>query len=433
MPEFRSTPVLSTWDICSEKGTLRGIYWSHSACRREAEKVESESIHVFQTLVPFILFAKEKPVFHVLIPLRQRIALCFHALYGGIVRWMKPRSTSLLFGTIADLAKGKSELLVENALLRQQLIILHRQVKRPACKKTDRFLLLLLARMIRTWKQALFIVQPETLLRWHRELYRLFWKHRSKADSRQPKISPETIALIKEMSSNNRLWGAERIRGELLKLGIRVCKRTIQKYMRHVHLPRPRGQKWATFLHNHAADMWACDFLQVTDLFFRSLFAFFIIELQSRKVIHVGVTRSPTDAWTAQQLREATPYGQTPKYLIRDNDGKFGPCFARVAATSGIKLLKTPYHAPRANAICERFLGSVRRECLDHILILNEKQLHRVLRSYVAYFNRARPHQGIQQQIPELPVPSAPPHNQSDKVIAVPVLGGLHHDYRRVA
>ena len=157
--------MLAPWDIRSEKGTLRGIYWPHSACRREAEKVESESIHVFQTLVPFILFAKEKPVFPVLIPLRQRIALCFHALYGGMVRWMKPRSTSLLFGTMADLAKGKSELLVENALLRQQLIILHRQVKRSACKKTDRFLLVLLARMIRTWKQALFIVQPETLLR----------------------------------------------------------------------------------------------------------------------------------------------------------------------------------------------------------------------------------------------------------------------------
>ena len=138
--------VLATWDIRSEKGTLRGIYWSHSACRREAEKVESESIHVFQTLTPFFLFAKEKPVFPVLIPIRQRIALCFHALYGGIVRWMEPRSTSLLFGTIADLAKGKSELLVENALLRQQLIILHRQVKRPACKKTDKFPLLRAAR-----------------------------------------------------------------------------------------------------------------------------------------------------------------------------------------------------------------------------------------------------------------------------------------------
>jgi len=159
-------------------------------------------------LVLFFLFTMEKPVFPVLMPIWQRIANCFHALHAGIVRWMKPRSTSLLLGTIADLARGKSELLVENALLRQQLIILRRQVKRPTCRKTDRFLLLLLARMIRTWKQAFFIVQPETLLRWHRELFRFFWKHKSKADARQPKISPETIALIKEMASNNRLWGA---------------------------------------------------------------------------------------------------------------------------------------------------------------------------------------------------------------------------------
>jgi len=141
---------------------------------------------------------------------------------------------------------------------------------------------------------------------------------------------------------------------------------------------RPRGQRWSTFLRNHAAQVWACDFLQVTDLFFRPLFAFFMIELKSRKVFHVGVTRSPTDARVAQQLREATPYGQVPKYLIRDNDSKFGPCFVRVAKTSSIKILKTPVHAPRANAICERFLRSVRQECLDHLLILQEKQLQRV-------------------------------------------------------
>jgi len=154
-----------------------------------------------------------------------------------------------------------------------------------------------------------------------------------------------------------------------------------------------------TFLQTQAQHIWACDFLPVTDLFFRSLFAFFIVELKSRKVIHVGVTRSPTDAWTAQQLREATAYGVGPKYLIRDNDSKFGVTFARVAKTSGIEILKTPYHAPRANAICERFLGSVRRECLDHLLILHELQLSRVLQAYMAYFNHARPHQGLQQQI----------------------------------
>jgi transposase InsO family protein len=235
------------------------------------------------------------------------------------------------------------------------------------------------------------------------------------------------------MASTNRLWGAERIRGELLKLDIHICKRTIQKYLRGVRTLRPTGQSWRSFLHNHAGEIWACDFLQVTDLFFRSLFAFFIIELKSRKVIHVGVTRSPTDAWTAQQLREATPYGHTPKYLIRDQDGKFGPCFARVAATSSIEILKTPYHAPRANAICERFLGSVRRECLDHLLILSEKQLHRVLRAYVKYFNRARPHQGIHQQIPEREVTCVRSAQPDERIISVSVLGGLHHEYRSVA
>ena len=149
--------------------------------------------------------------------------------------------------------------------------------------------------------------------------------------------------------------------------------------------------------------------------------------------IHVAVTRSPTDAWSAQQLREATPFGHTPKYLMRDTDGKFGPCFAHVAATSSIKLLKTPYYAPQANAICERFLGSVRRECLNHLLIFHEKQLHRVLHAYVAYFNEARPHQGIQQQVPQGGVPSVPLDQRGDSIIAVPVLGGLHHAYKRVA
>ena len=179
--------------------------------------------------------------------------------------------------------------------------------------------------------------------------------------------------------------------------------------------------------------MWACDFLPITDLFFRSLFAFFNPLLHSRRVIHVGVTRSPTDAWTAQQLREATAYGMGPKYLIRDNDSKFGVTFARVAATSGIKILKTPIHAPRANAICERFLGSVRRECLDHLFILQEKQLQRVLRAYVQYFNQVRPHQGIRQQIPQRSGEPGLADREDGKILSLPVLGGLHHDYRRNA
>jgi putative transposase len=305
----------------------------------------------------------------------QRLKIgCWDALSSRFARWTKPLLTSLPLATLTDLGKSKSELIAENALLRQQLIVLRRQVKRPAFTRTDRILLVLLARMVRTWNQALFIVQPETVLRWHRELFRWYWKRKSKAASHMPKVAAETIALIRQMTRENRLWGAERIRGELLKLGLQVCKRTIQKYMRGVRTKPPRGQKWSTFLRSHAANIWSCDFLQVTDLFFRPLFAFFIVELKSRRVIYVGVTRSPTDSWVAQQLREATPYGQAPKYLIRDNDSKFGPCFARVAKTSTIKILKTPVHAPRANAVCERFLRSVRQECLDHLFIFGEEQ-----------------------------------------------------------
>jgi putative transposase len=234
------------------------------------------------------------------------------------------------------------------------------------------------------------------------------------------------------MALSNRLWGAERIGGELLKLGIHVSKRTTQKYMRRGRV-RPSSQTWTTFLHNQAQEIWACDFLPVTDLFFRSLFAFFIIELKSRKVIHVAVTRHPTDAWVAQQLREATPFGEAPRFLIRDNDSKFGPLFARVASTSGIKVLKTPFRAPRANACCERSLGSLRRECLDHLLILHEQQLFRVLHAYIAYFNQARPHQGLQQQIPEQLASARPAEARNGPIMAIPIMGGLHHDYRRVA
>jgi len=378
------------------------------------------------------IFLEEKFIL-ILSRLKRLVGTSVRVLRARCVHWTTPLTSSLPLGTLADLARSKPELVAENALLRVPLIILKRQMKRPACTKKDRILLVLLARAVRAWKQTLFIVQPETLLRWHREAFRLFWRRKSKAHAYKPKVAAETIALIREMATKNRLWGAERLRGELLKLGIHVCKRTIQKYMRNVRTPQPRGQRWATFLHHHAAQIWACDFLQVTDLFFRPLFAFFIIELKSRKVIHVGVTRSPTDPWVAQHLREATPYGQAPKYLMCDNDSKFGPCFARVATTSNIEILKTPFHAPRANAICERFPRSVRQECLDHLLVLYEKQLQRMLNQDVAYFNLARPHQGIWQQLPEPNRSSLSSHQAGDKVIAVPIVGGLHHDYQRVA
>src|SRR5260370_25225520 len=171
-------------------------------------------------------------VLYVCSSIKQRVCFRLHAFQERVLWWIKPLTTPLVLGTFADLTRGKAELLAENALLRHQLIILRRQVKRPVCRKTDRLLLVLLARMVQTWKQALFLIQPETLLRWHRELFRVFWKHKSKARARKPKLSLETIALIKEMAAHNRLWGAERIRGELLKLYIHVSKLTIQNYMK---------------------------------------------------------------------------------------------------------------------------------------------------------------------------------------------------------
>ena len=184
---------------------------------------------------------------------------CLQSLHHRYVTWTTPGPTSLLLGTLTDLSRSKSELVAENALLRVPLIILRRQVNRPACTRTDRMLLVLLARVGRTWKQALFIVQSETLLRWHRQGFKLLRKYKSRAASPTPRIFAETVALINEIARDNRLWEAERIRGEFLKLGIRVCKRTIQKYMRAVRTSRPRGQTWKTFLHTHAQQIWACD------------------------------------------------------------------------------------------------------------------------------------------------------------------------------
>jgi putative transposase len=212
-------------------------------------------------------------------------------------------------------------------------------------------------------------------------------------------------------------------------LGIRVSKSTIQTYIEGVRQSSPSPkQTWATFLHNHANKIWACDSLQTFDVLFRTVFVFVIIELGSRHVVHLGVTRKPTDPWTAQQLREATPFGAGPRCLIRDNDDKYGDSFSRVARGTGIEVLKTPYRAPRTSALCERFLGSLRRECLDHLLILNERHLYRVVREYKRYFNHTRPHQGIEQYIPCQPKrPEASP--AIGKVASRPVLGGLHHDY----
>jgi putative transposase len=400
--ESTFVPLISLEDLtCDLKQVLLLVQWLPARTLMER---------------PFPLLLVPSFLFHSLAPVLQ-------PFLQALRQWTKPNRASLARGAAADLIRSRSDLILENALLRQQLIVLERQVKRPRLTWRDRGIL-----------EALLIVQPETVTRWHRDIYRLVWRLKSKAKAciGRPPISAETVRWIRRLARENRLWGAERIRGELLKLGMGAARSTVQKYLQNLRSVTPGGQTWATFLRNHASDIWACDFLQTYDALFRTLFVFVMVELGSRRVVHFNVTRQPTDAWVAQQLREATPFGDRPGYLIHDNDGKFGSRFAAVADGSDIEILLTPVEAPRANAISERFIGSVRRECLDHFLLLSERHLYRVMKEYVAYFNDARPHQGRGQQIP---CAGAPQDDTASggTIISQPVLGGLHHDYRRAA
>lgn len=335
------------------------------------------------------------------------------------------RPKSLVGGFLADMTRSREELLAENAALRLQLIVASRKVKRPQFRSVDRFLLVLAAALTRTWRDSLILVKPETVLRWHRKGFRLFWKRKSQTKIPMARISSELAELIRRMARENRLWGAERIRGELLKLGFRVAKRTVQRHMRVDRTPGD-GQGWSTFLRNHT--VWACDFLQTYDCFFRPIFAFFIVDLHAKRVVHVGVTRAPNEECTAQRLRQVTPFEECAQVLIRDRDAKFGAEFDRVAHGVGMRVVKTAVRTPDMNAVCERFLGSVRRECVDHVLILSETHLDHVLREYaISYFNAARPHQGLGQRVPAAPEYDS--YAPGRRVVALSVLGGLHHDY----
>jgi len=364
----------------------------------------------------------------------RRILNWVRAVCDVIKKCLRPRTpmSCLAADAVRDLVLSRPQLIAENALLRQQLIVRRRSVDRPKIEDSDRVIMLLLARLNSTWSQALHIIKPGTLLHWHGRLFKLIWRRKSRPKSQPARLPQETIDLIEMMATGNP-WGAERIRGELLKLGITVSKRTIRKYMHQVRKPSaPSGQRGSTFFENHMGGIWACDFLQLYDAMFRSVFAFFIIDPASREVVHFNVTRSPSDEWAAQQLREATACWEGPRYLICDNDGKFGKGFASVAEGARIDVVNIPPKSPNLNPICERFLGSARRECLDHVIMLGEDHLRGVLEEYVSYFNTSRPHQGIQQSIPG-EADRECPLNTTAKIVARPILGGLHHDYRRAA
>ncbi len=335
---------------------------------------------------------------------------------------------------IAALFTRKASLVAENLCLRQQLLVLQRGRRRPQLDDADRRFWILASRWFPGWWSSLLIVKPETVLGWHRKGWRTYWRWRSRPRGigGRRRIPLELRALIRRMASENRLWGQRRIQAELARLGFDVSARTVAKYMRRPYdgVPSPG---WRTFLERHATDIWACDFFCIQTIFFRTFYVFFVVHHGSREVMHVAVTQHPTAEWVAQQIVETCAWNrEPPRFLIHDRDSRFGARFDRRLLGLGIRQIRTPYRSPQANAIAERWVRSARAECFDHMLIFNERHLRRVLAEYVGYFNHWRPHRSIGQRAPCAPAQSMPRHDGS-KIIAIPVLGGLHHVYQLAA
>ena len=328
---------------------------------------------------------------------------------------------------LCALFRDRSHLALENLALRQQLAILHRKAPRPRLRSADRVFWLSLARVWDQWRSALILVRPETVLRWHRQGFRYFWRWKS---SGRPSVSTEVTRLIRRMSRENPLWGAPRIRSELLLLGYDVAESTVAKYMTRQGR-RPPSQTWRTFLRNHLRTTSACDFFVVPTAAFRLLFCFVILSHDRRRILHFNVTAHPTAAWTTQQIREVFHGdGTEPRYLLRDRDGAYGDAFRRVVRAIGIREILTPPQSRWQNPYAERLIGSIRRECLDHLIILNEGHLRKILKEYVRYYNQSRPHLSLDRNAP-IPRDMEPP--SQGPIVAFPEVGGLHHRYTRAA
>ncbi|MGA8696579.1 MAG: integrase core domain-containing protein [Xanthobacteraceae bacterium] len=332
-----------------------------------------------------------------------------------------------LLTLFASPLKSKSRLEAENAALRYQLIVLRRKVGgRVRLTNGDRLFFIQLYRWFPSVLKVITVIRPETLVRWHRAGFRRYWCWKSRPFGGRPQISAELRALIRRMSIENPLWGAPRIHGELLKLGFEVAQSSVAKYM----VKRgggPPGQGWRTFLRNHAPDIAAMDLFVVPTIGFSLLYAFVIVRLDRRDLVWTNVTTNPTAEWIARQLTEAFPWSTAPRYLVRDRDRIYGSIVPRRLRAMGIRDKPIAPASPWQNGFAERLIGSIRRECVDHIVVLGEAHLRRILESYARYYNDIRTHRSLDKD-----APAFRPIQRIGNIASHAILGGLHHHYVRV-
>jgi transposase InsO family protein len=334
-----------------------------------------------------------------------------------------------LWTFLRALLVGSATIALENLALRHQLLVLQRSVVRPRLSRWDRVFWVWLSRLWAGWRTTLVIVRPATVLAWHRRGFQLYWRWKSRPNPvGRPPLDVELRTLIRRMARENPTWGRRRIQAELALLGYEVAELTVAKYM-HRTSPQP-SPTWRVFLTAHVRDIVAVDFFLVPTLTFRLLFVFVVLRHERRELLHINVTDHPTAVWTTQQIIEAFPDDSAPRFLLRDRDAIYGEEFARRVKRMGIQEVRIAPRAPWQNPFVERVIGSIRRECLDHFLILSEPHLRRLLRDYVAYYNRSRPHQALENNSP-IPREVQPPSD--GPIRAVPEVGGLHHRYQRVA
>src|SRR5216683_6655016 len=310
-----------------------------------------------------------------------------------------------LLRLVSTAGRSHAQLAAENLFLRKQLALyVERQVRPRRADDATRITLVVLSWLI-DWRRILTVVKPDTLIRWHRKGFQLFWQRKSVPRGR-PRLPADLQRLIAEMAAANRTWGEERIASELLlKLGIRVSPRTVRRYMASGAPPRggARSQMWSTFVRNHASAVLACDFFVAITATFHVFYVFVILEVGTRRILHWNVTDHPPADWTAQQFRMVVSGDQTHRWVIHDRDSIYSEGVDATAAAMGLTILKTPVRAPQANAYCERLIGTMRRECLDWVILLNERHVRRVLAEWVAHYNHGRPHASLGPGIPQPP------------------------------